>query len=158
MEHGMNTTAREYLDTPAGTLEILADANHVRQIEFVGRSRQANGNKLTREAAKQLKAYFAGKRQQFDLPLAQEGTDFQQQVWQALQGIPYGITCSYSDIAGRIGRPKAVRAVGAANGQNKIAIVIPCHRVIGSNGTLTGYAGGLDKKEILLKLEGSLLL
>lgn len=154
----MNTTAREYLDTPAGKLEILADDKFVRQIEFVTSKKSANGNKLTRETAKQLQEYFAGKRQHFALPLKQEGTDFQQQVWQALLDIPFGSTCSYGDIAGRIGRQKAVRAVGAANGRNKLAIVVPCHRVIGSNGTLTGYAGGLDKKEILLKLEGSLLI
>lgn len=154
----MNDTVRDYLDTPAGTLEIVADDTHVRQIEFVNRAKIAGGNALTREAVKQLKEYFAGKRRHFDLPLTQEGTGFQHEVWQALLAVPYGRTCSYRDIAAKIGRPRAVRAVGAANGQNKLAIVVPCHRVIGSDGTLTGYAGGLDKKEILLKLEGSLLI
>lgn len=110
---------------------------------------------LTEQAAKQLEAYFAGQLTQFDLPLAAAGTEFQQQVWQALCTIPYGTTVSYQTIANSIAKPKAVRAVGMANSRNPIAIVIPCHRVIGANGTLTGYAGGLDKKEALLRLEGS---
>ena len=151
-------TYYDYVNSPAGVIEIAADDDHVRQIEFVKKAGARKGNKLTREAAKQVREYFAGKREKFDLPLAQEGTDFQQAVWRALQSIPYGATRSYADIAKKVGRPKAVRAVGAANGQNKIAIVVPCHRVIGANGTLTGYAGGLDKKEVLLKLEGALLI
>ena len=154
----MNMTAREYIDTPCGKMVIVADDEHILQIEFAGKALKSRGNKLTREAARQLKEYFAGKRQNFDLPMRQTGTDFQQQVWQALLSIPYGETRSYADIARQIGKPKSVRAVGAANGQNKIAIAIPCHRVIGADGSLTGYAGGLDKKTILLRLEGSLLI
>jgi methylated-DNA-[protein]-cysteine S-methyltransferase len=104
-------------------------------------------------AVDQLEAYFAGDLKEFDLPLAASGTDFQQRVWRELCRIPYGETVSYLDIAERIGDRKAVRAVGLANGRNPIAIVVPCHRVIGSNGKLTGYAGGLWRKERLLNLE-----
>jgi len=102
----------------------------------------------------QLNEYFAGKRTRFELDLDFTGTEFQKEVWAALLEIPFGETRSYSDIARRIGRPKAVRAVGAANGRNPISIVAPCHRVIGASGKLTGFAGGLDNKALLLKLEG----
>ncbi len=105
------------------------------------------------EARRQLDEYFGGDRKQFDLPLRLEGTEFQVSVLEALQEIPYGETASYGEIARRIGRPKAVRAVGAANGRNPIPIVVPCHRVIGSTGDLTGFGGGLDTKEALLRLE-----
>jgi len=105
------------------------------------------------ETIRQLDAYFAGALRRFDLPLAPEGTPFQQRVWRALVDIPYGETVSYAELARRIGRPAAVRAVGAANGQNPLAIVIPCHRVIGSDGRLVGYGGGLAVKAALLELE-----
>lgn len=105
------------------------------------------------EAERQLNDYFAGKRKSFALRFDAQGTDFQKAVWQALATIPFGETRSYSDIARQIGRPKAVRAVGAANGRNPISIVVPCHRVIGSNGKLTGFAGGLETKATLLRLE-----
>jgi methylated-DNA-[protein]-cysteine S-methyltransferase len=105
------------------------------------------------EAVRQLDAYFAGRLRQFDLPLAPKGTAFQQRVWQALLDIPYGETVSYGELARRISRPSAVRAVGAANGQNPLSIVIPCHRVIGSDGRLVGYGGGLPAKSALLALE-----
>jgi methylated-DNA-[protein]-cysteine S-methyltransferase len=105
------------------------------------------------EAIRQLRAYFAGKLENFDLPLAPEGTPFQRAVWKLLCDIPYGETISYGELARRVGNPKASRAVGLANGSNPIAIVIPCHRVIGSNGKLTGYGGGLPLKEKLLALE-----
>ncbi len=111
---------------------------------------------LLASAREELLAYFAGELQDFSFPVAPHGTEFQQQVWQALRDIPYGQVATYRDIAQRIGRPQAVRAVGAANGANPVAVVVPCHRVIGSNGTLTGYAGGLDIKEKLLRLEGYL--
>ena len=101
----------------------------------------------------QLTEYFAGERREFDLPLKLSGTEFQMSVLHALQQIPYGETTSYADIAERIGRPRAVRAVGAANGRNPIPIIVPCHRVIGSHGDLTGFGGGLDTKEALLRLE-----
>jgi len=104
-------------------------------------------------ARQQLTEYFAGTRKEFDLPVALSGTEFQVSVLEALQEIPYGETVSYGEIARRIGRPKAVRAVGAANGRNPIPVVVPCHRVIGSSGDLTGFGGGLDTKEALLRLE-----
>ena len=107
------------------------------------------------EAKKQLDAYFSGERKVFDIPLLMVGTDFQKSVWHALLEIPYGETASYLEQAKRIGREKAVRAVASANGANAISIFIPCHRIIGSNGTLTGYAGGLDTKQKLLELERS---
>lgn len=109
-----------------------------------------------KEAMDQLKTYFEGSRQEFDLKLNPKGTDFQKKVWEALSRIPYGQVCSYRDIAESIGNVKACRAVGMANGKNPIAIVVPCHRVIGSNGKLIGYAGGLDTKKELLRLEGFL--
>jgi len=105
------------------------------------------------ETQKQLNEYFSGQRTQFDLPLDFEGTEFQQKVWQALLTIPFGETRSYKDIAEQIGNVKAVRAVGAANGKNPISIIAPCHRVVGINGKLVGFAGGLENKNILLKLE-----
>jgi methylated-DNA-[protein]-cysteine S-methyltransferase len=108
---------------------------------------------LLAEAVRQFDDYFSGKLKEFTLPLAPEGTAFMKQVWAALQEIPYGKTASYGEIAGRIGKPKAARAVGLANNRNPIPIIIPCHRVIGANGSLTGYAGGLDMKRKLLELE-----
>lgn len=114
-------------------------------------------DKKSNEAAKQLREYFAGKRKDFSLPLELKGTDFQKKVWRALQKIPYGKTVTYSDIAKSIGKPKAVRAVGQAINRNPISIIIPCHRVIGKDGSLTGYAGGLWRKEWLLKHEQRLL-
>lgn len=106
-----------------------------------------------REALRQLGAYFSGRLTAFDLPLSMKGTDFQRRVWRALLQIPYGETCSYAELARAIGAPAAVRAVGAANGRNPIAIVVPCHRVIGANGKLVGYGGGLPMKQMLLRLE-----
>lgn len=108
---------------------------------------------LLKEAAQQLKDYLAGKRKNFNIPLMPEGTEFQQNVWKALQQIPYGKTCTYGEIARKIGNPKACRAVGMANNKNPIGIFIPCHRVIGANGKLVGYAGGLEMKEHLLAIE-----
>lgn len=105
------------------------------------------------EARKQLEAYFAGRMADFDLPLAMRGTEFQQQVWQELQNIPFGQTISYGELARRVGNPNSSRAVGAANGRNPISIIVPCHRVIGSNGKLTGYGGGMQRKEWLLAHE-----
>jgi len=103
----------------------------------------------------QLRDYFGGKRREFDLALVPEGTEFQLRVWSALRTIPYGKTCSYGELAQRIRKPKAARAVGAANGQNPIPIIVPCHRVIGANGSLTGFGGGLKIKRILLELESN---
>jgi methylated-DNA-[protein]-cysteine S-methyltransferase len=108
---------------------------------------------LVKETLRQLTAYFQGRLAEFDLPLAMAGTDFQQRVWTELREIPYAETWSYLDLARRIGKPAAVRAVGAANGRNPIAIIVPCHRVIGSSGKLVGYGGGLPMKRMLLELE-----
>ena len=125
-------------------------ANRVR----LGQLHEVNDSPVLLETERQLKEYFAGTRNQFELELDFTGTDFQKQVWQALLTIPFGETRSYSQIAQQIGNPKAVRAVGAANGRNPISIVAPCHRVIGASGKLTGFAGGLEAKERLLTLEG----
>ena len=124
-------------------------ANRVRLGELI----EANDSPVLRETERQLKEYFAGTRNQFELELDFAGTDFQKQVWQALLTIPFGETRSYSQIAEQIGNPKAVRAVGAANGRNPISIVAPCHRVVGASGGLTGFAGGLEAKQYLLTLE-----
>lgn len=111
---------------------------------------------LQKEAGQQVAQYLQGKRRSFDLPLCPQGTDFQQKVWKALQDIPYGEVCSYQQIARAIGNDKACRAVGGANNKNPIAIIIPCHRVIGANGSLVGYGGGLDIKQKLLTLENQM--
>ncbi|MCI4589187.1 methylated-DNA--[protein]-cysteine S-methyltransferase [Sphingobium sp. BYY-5] len=119
----------------------------------LGRMEERPDHPVLVEAQAQLTAYFAGLRSRFDLPLDPRGTDFQRSVWTALLDIPFGETCSYADIARAIGRPSAVRAVGAANGRNPLSIVAPCHRVVGSNGALTGFAGGLEVKRWLLAHE-----
>lgn len=149
-----------YLDTPIGELLLAGSRQALSMIGFPkGSMRRDPGadwifnEKPFEEVGRQLLEYFAGERKEFDLPLALEGTEFQLSVLQELQRIPYGTTTSYGDIAKRIGRPKAVRAVGAANGRNPIPIIVPCHRVIGSHGDLTGFGGGLDTKEALLRLE-----
>jgi methylated-DNA-[protein]-cysteine S-methyltransferase len=111
------------------------------------------GDPLLSEAARQIEEYFSGARERFELPVELEGTPFQRRVWEALIEIPFGYTHTYGDIARRIGAPGAIRAVGAAIGRNPFSIVVPCHRVIGANGSLTGYAGGLDRKRALLELE-----
>jgi len=151
------------LDTPLGILKLVSNGKALTKIEFPGQHSQEDDELQTDDPAlgacsRQLTEYFAGKRTQFDLPLDAGGTEFQQEVWSALLKIPFGELRSYSDIAAIIGRPKAVRAVGAANGRNPLPIVVPCHRVIGSNGSLTGFAGGLPMKTQLLELEGSLLI
>ena len=126
----------------------------IAQVEMArGGAAQSASNDLTEQLGNELAGYFAGERQQFDIPLDLVGTDFQQQVWQALLTIPYGQTRTYGEQARQIGRPTASRAVAAANGKNKIAIIVPCHRVIGSDGSMTGYGGGIDRKRWLLRLE-----
>ena len=149
-----------YLPTPIGDLLLAGDNEALSLIGFPeGKMRRDPdpdwifNEKPFAAARQQLQEYFAGKRESFDLPLRLTGTEFQVQVLEELQRIPYGETTSYGAIAQRIGRPKAVRAVGAANGRNPLPIVIPCHRVIGSSGDLTGFGGGLDTKEALLRLE-----
>lgn len=157
----------ERFDTPIGVLTIAADADGLRHIEFP-RNRHpadrydwaqgARGDAATTLQAtrEQLLDYFAGTRRAFDLPLAPLGTPFQQTVWRMLATIPYGTTWSYGDLAQAIGNPDGTRAVGAANGRNPLPIVLPCHRVIGADGSLTGFGGGLEIKEALLQLEGAL--
>jgi len=149
-----------YLDTPIGELLLAGDDDALSLVGFpegvMRRDPQPDwiyNEKPFAAAIQQLNEYFAGKRQEFDLPLRLDGTEFQMLVLQELRRIPYGETTSYGDIAERIGRPKAVRAVGAANGRNPIPIIVPCHRVIGASGDLTGFGGGLDTKEKLLRLE-----
>jgi methylated-DNA-[protein]-cysteine S-methyltransferase len=143
------------IESPVGKLRIEADERSITGIWLNARANvtpgQATG--VMAELERQLAAYFEGRLTEFDLPLSPKGTPFQLDVWTALQSIPYGSTCSYSDIAKKIGRADAVRAVGAANGQNPIPIVIPCHRVIGANGSLTGFGGGLPMKKWLLAHE-----
>ena len=144
--------------SPLGTLLLAGDDSGLRHIMFACKIQSLDpawrhdAVPLT-ETIRQLQAYFAGELENFNLPLAPEGTPFQKEVWQRLCDIPYGQTISYGELARRIGNPKASRAVGLANGSNPIPIVIPCHRVIGSNGKLTGYGGGLPIKEKLLALE-----
>lgn len=148
------------VESPIGPL-LLAGDRHTLRVLWFGHGRKAQGPRPEwveapaefRGVAQQLREYFAGTRRQFDLALAPQGTTFQQTVWHALQDIPYGETTSYGELARRIGDVKATRAVGLANGANPIAIVIPCHRVIGAGGALTGFGGGLPTKRALLDLE-----
>ena len=147
------------VDSPLGLIEVSATATAVVSCSFVEQLRRDVVSNLVVELAiRQLEQYLAGDRREFDLPILLQGTEFQKRVWQQLLAIPFGQTSSYLDIATAIGNPKAVRAVGAANGQNPISIIVPCHRVVGSDGSLIGYGGGLWRKEWLLRHEGSLLL
>jgi methylated-DNA-[protein]-cysteine S-methyltransferase len=148
------------IETPIGRVGLEADEDALTQVSFHARgtpgARPRSG--VLAETLRQLDAYFGKRLRRFDLPLAPRGTAFQLDVWEALRTIPYGDTWSYADLARRVGRPAAIRAVGAANGRNPIPIVIPCHRVIGSNGKLVGFGGGLPVKRWLLALEGYLLV
>jgi len=160
----MNRIYCATIESPVGGLRLVAEEIGLRSVWFLrggGRqeSRAVHNPAWTEDAGffadviRQLRAYFAGDLREFDIPLLMEGTEFQKRVWESLQAIPYGETISYGELAKRIGDPKAVRAVGAANGQNPIPIIVPCHRVIGSNGSLTGFGGGLENKKKLLELE-----
>jgi methylated-DNA-[protein]-cysteine S-methyltransferase len=152
------------IDNPIVNLAVAGDEQGIRRIHFLNGKekkrwapepewRRDDRARALRTAVRELEAYFAGELRQFSLPLAPVGTPFQLDVWNALRAIPYGETRSYGELAERIGRPSAVRAVGAANGANPLPIVVPCHRVIGSNGSLTGFGGGLPLKQALLALE-----
>jgi len=150
------------IPSPVGALTLVASDAGLRAILWendrpgrvkLGALEEAPEHPVLREVERQLAAYFAGTRDSFDVPLDFRGTDFQKSVWAALLTIPFGETRSYGAIAHQIGRPSAVRAVGAANGRNPISIIAPCHRVIGANGALTGFAGGLTAKETLLGIE-----
>lgn len=153
-----------HFDSPVGRLLVAAGDDGLRAIEFPRNRHPVKrddgwteaAHPLIDETQRQLDDYFSGKREAFDLPLAPRGTPFQLAVWNALLRIPFGDTWTYGDLARHIDQPSAVRAVGAANGRNPIPIIIPCHRVIGSDGALTGFGGGLPTKEFLLRLEGAL--
>ncbi len=155
----MTAILYDIVGSPVGELLLVGDGESLTRLDFHP-SRVRPGWRhepaAFAEARDQLDAYFAGDLRTFDLPLAPAGTPFQRRVWDALTTIPYGETTSYGELAEEIGRPGSARAVGAANGRNPIAIVVPCHRVIGGDRTLTGYAGGLDAKRILLTLEGAI--
>jgi len=159
----------DVIDSPLGPVFIGGSDEGVHRIDFLRDGRDEvhfidrleadagepaeHDAERARPAATQLREYFAGEREAFDLPLALRGTDFQRAVWDALLGIPYGHTSTYGAVARRLGRPAASRAVGASVGRNPVAVVVPCHRVLGANGALTGYAGGIDRKRGLLSLE-----
>lgn len=149
---------RAKVDSPIGPILIAGDEDAITMLGRIASEKGDDWIPINRfahfkEAAQQLDAYWSGELFEFDLPLGPKGTPFQHKVWAALRTIPYATTASYGEIARKVGSPKACRAVGAANGRNPIAIVVPCHRVIGANGTLTGYAGGLDMKRRLLDHE-----
>jgi methylated-DNA-[protein]-cysteine S-methyltransferase len=163
-------TTFTYFPSPVGELLITANESAITGIYFSSRDRvpkdragwqedtgQGSAGAVLARAQQQLTEYFAGRRTMFDLPLDPSGTEFQRRVWDALRTIPYGATTSYGAIARRLGDPHATRAVGAANGQNPIPIVVPCHRVVGAKGELTGFGGGLDRKRWLLEHEGALM-
>ncbi len=150
-----------YYDSPLGTVTLQANEQgllgvwfetHTTKPEDLGT--QEDSFPIFQSVKEQLERYFAGDAVQFDVPLAAKGTPFQQSVWHALTTIPYGETWSYAQLADAIGNPKAVRAVGLANGKNPVSVIVPCHRVIGKNGKLTGYAGGVERKQRLLAIEG----
>ena len=146
-----------YYDTPVGRMGVADNGDFITGVFFgdVYRPQGASVREtpLIRKAFGQLREYFAGRRTDFDLPVALQGTEFQTGVWKALTEIPYGQTRTYGQIAAQVGRPKASRAVGMANHRNPVSILVPCHRVVGAGGKLTGYAGGLDAKQSLLALE-----
>ena len=143
-----------YLESPIGKIKIEAEGEYIVGVSFNAESSECDENKAIKECKRQLEEYFYGKRKNFDLKLKfLKGTDFQLSVWKALSEIPYGETVTYKFIAEKINNPKAVRAVGGANNKNLIGIIVPCHRVIGCNGKMIGYAEGIDKKEYLLKME-----
>ncbi len=144
-----------YVETPLGVAKLIGDETGLSYISLLDESQKLTDviPEVLEDAVYQLNEYFAGKRTEFSLQLNPEGTPFQQKVWQALQEIPYGQTVTYGELSKSLGDPKAIRAVASANGKNPLWIVIPCHRVIGSDGSLTGYAGGLERKKWLLEHE-----
>ena len=146
-----------YFKSPLGMIELSATENGISSLYFVSEAKQKSAqNKILSDCVKQLEEYFENKRKEFSIPLDMQGTDFQKKVWNELLNIPFGKTISYLQLAKRLGDEKSIRAVGGANGKNPVSIIVPCHRVIGSDGTLVGYGGGLDKKKLLLELEGAL--
>jgi len=148
-------SASTYYHSPIGWIEIQASHDAVTSLVFCDERKNDTGSDspILAECVRQLDEYFSGRRTCFDISVHQKGTKFQQSVWNALTGIPFGKTVSYGDVAKMLNNPKSMRAVGAANGKNKLWIIIPCHRVIGANGSLTGYAGGTERKKWLLDHE-----
>lgn len=144
-----------YMDTPVGKLLIKGNEETISAVLFVDEAgvSDPHPSQVLLNCVRQMQEYFDGSRMEFELPVSQQGTDFQQTVWLQLCEIPYAATISYQQLANRIGNPKSIRAVGTTNGRNQISIIVPCHRVIGSNGSLTGYAGGLWRKRWLLDHE-----
>ncbi|MBR3910167.1 MAG: methylated-DNA--[Anaerotignum sp.] len=144
-----------FYETPVGKICIGEENGCITHVTWtkIPKEYVLEETELIQSCKKQLEEYFAGKRKTFDLPLVPKGTEFQQKVWKALQEIPYGETRTYGEIAAAVGNPKGARAVGMANNKNPIGIIIPCHRVVGANGKLVGYAGGMEKKAFLLELE-----
>ena len=157
----MTTLQYRTMDSPVGLLTLAGRDGRLRHLRMVDQTYEPSREGWERDdaafpdAVDQLTAYFAGDLTEFELELDMVGTQFQRRVWEALQTIPYGETCAYGEIARQIGSPSGSRAVGLANGHNPIGIIVPCHRVIGANGSLTGYGGGLDRKRALLELEKS---
>ncbi|OBB86030.1 methylated-DNA--[protein]-cysteine S-methyltransferase [Mycolicibacterium peregrinum] len=157
----MTTLQYRTMDSPVGLLTLAGRDGRLRHLRMVDQTYEPSREGWERDdaafpdAVDQLTAYFVGDLTEFELELDMVGTQFQRRVWEALQTIPYGETCSYGEIARQIGSPSGSRAVGLANGHNPIGIIVPCHRVIGANGSLTGYGGGLDRKRALLELEKS---
>ena len=141
------------ISTPVGNVLIEVIDEKVTEIRFTEEKPRAGSAAASKMASEQLREYFAGERQEFSFEIQPTGTDFQQKVWLELQNIPFGKTISYQELANRLGDPKCIRAAAAANGKNPLAIVVPCHRVIGADGSMTGYAGGLERKKELLRLE-----
>jgi methylated-DNA-[protein]-cysteine S-methyltransferase len=153
-------TSHTIIDTPLGEIVLTGDEHVLTGLAFTDDTTPPPGPRddaALAEPARQVREYFAGERTSFDLALAPDGTDFDRTVWAAVAAVGYGQTATYGELADRIGRPGAARAVGAANGRNPIALIVPCHRVIGAQGALTGYAYGVDRKRALLELEGVLL-
>ena len=144
---------KSYVNLFSCTLEICADEEAVFAVRRVNKPEQAKENRLTKQAAEELLAYARKERKTFTFPIRTSGTEFQKAVWEELKKIPYGKTVCYGEIASALGKPNAVRAVGGAIGKNPVLIAVPCHRVVGKNGTLTGFAGGLELKRALLELE-----
>jgi methylated-DNA-[protein]-cysteine S-methyltransferase len=152
-------TTHTIIDTPLGDVVLTGDGHALTGLAFAGETPPPGrrDDAALADATRQVREYFAGERTAFDLPLAPDGTEFERTVWAALGEIGYGQTMTYGELAEKIGHPTAARAVGAANGRNPIALIVPCHRVIGAGGALTGYAYGVDRKRALLELEGVLL-
>jgi methylated-DNA-[protein]-cysteine S-methyltransferase len=152
----------DYFTSPQGRMLLVADEGALASVSFVGQKhaprveadwKREPRNALLLQAKRELAEYFAGKRKRFSVKLAPRGTPFQRSVWKAISGVGFGRTIAYAELARRAGRPGSARAAGAATGRNPIGIIVPCHRIVGSNGSLTGYAGGLAKKRALLRLE-----